>query len=356
MAIETEETALDETKAGEVLEQLLADGGAALNALLGYAGHRLGLWRAMVDLGPTTSARLADATQTHERMVREWLAAQAASGYVIFDAASATFQLSPEHAVLLGADDSTLGGAAQLIVSAYRSADKFVEAMRTGKGLGWSDHHPDLFEAVERLLGPVYRLDLAATWIPALEGIAERLAAGGRVADVGCGHGVASLVVAEAFPQSIVVGVDVHEPSIETARQRARAAGVAARVTFEVASAGELAGEYDLVMFCECLHDMADPLGAARRAAEVLTPGGSVLLVESKAADRLEDNLHNLGRWSYAASTVFCTPCSLADDGAALGGQAGEARLRAVFQEAGLRNFTRVAEGEFNFVYEVRVT
>lgn len=359
MAVETQVT-IDEAKVEAFLGQVVSDGGAALSMLLAHVGDRLGLWEALADLGAATPNALSEATGTNERMVREWLNAQAAGGYVAYDAEAGTYALPAEHAFALTSEHSPvgLGGIFQVIASSYRSVDRVIEAMRTGKGLGWGDHHPDLFEGVERGLAPVYRTALTTEWIPALEGVEERLTAGrARVADVGCGHGASTLLMAETYPGIEITGFDLHEPSIETARIRAGQAGLAERVSFEVAPAQELPGEgYDLVMLCECLHDMADPLGAVRRAAKVLAPGGTVMLVEPTAADRLEDNLHTLGRWFYSASTVFCTPCSLADDGAALGAQAGEARLRAIFHEAGFAHFRRAAESPFNTVYEARLS
>jgi len=359
MAVEATAPVLDESKIEQFLGQVVADGGAAMSALLVYVGERLGLWEALAERGPCTPSDLAEATRTHERMVREWLNAQAAGGWVTYEPEAGRYSLPAEHAFAIVSPHSPVGvgGVFQLVVSGYRSVDKVVEAMRTGKGLGWADHHPDLFEGVERGLGPVYRAMLTTEWVPALDGVEERLSAGGaRVADVGCGHGASTLLMAEAYPDIEITGFDLHEPSIATARARAEAAGLADRVSFEVASATDVPGEYDLVMFCDCLHDMVDPLGAARRAAEVLAPGGTLMLVEPNAGDRLQDNLNPVGRWFYAASTLFCTPCSLADDGPALGAQAGEARLRAIFHEAGFSHFRRAAEAPFNLVYEARAS
>jgi len=348
---------IDEAKVEAFAGQLVQDLGAAMNSVLVHIGDRLGLWRALAALGPSTPASLAEETSTHPRMVREWLSAQAASGYLTYDPDTGAFTLPPEHAFVLADEDSpaAMAGGFQVLAAVGAEIDRAVQAMRTGKGLGWADHQAGLFEGVERFFRPAYRTQLTTTWIPALRGIADRLAAGGRVADVGCGHGASSIIVAEAYPQATVAGFDAHAPSVETARKRAAEAGVDDRVTFEVANARELpGGGYDLVMFCDCLHDMGDPLGAARRAAQVLAPGGSVMLVEPFANDRLEDNLNPVGRVYYAGSTLVCTPCSLADDGPGLGAQAGEARLRAIVREAGFTTFHRATETPFNIVYEAR--
>ncbi len=356
--MEAETTAtIDEAKVEAFLGQVVSDGGAALGTLLAHVGDRLGLWEALAGLGATTPKALAEATDTNERMVREWLNAQAAGGYVAYDAEAGTYTLPTEHAFALVSEHSPVGvgGIFQVIASGYRSVDRLVDAMRTGKGLGWGDHHPDLFEGVARGFAPVYRTHLTTEWIPALDGVEERLTAGGaRVADVGCGHGVSTLQMAETYPEIDIRGFDLHEPSIEAARTRAEQAGLGDRVSFDVASATAVSGKYDLLLFLDCLHDMGDPLGAVRRAGEVLVPDGTVMVVEPTAADRLEENLHPVGRWFYAASTIVCTPCSLADDGAALGAQAGEARLRAIFHAAGFSQFRRAAESPFNTVYEAR--
>jgi SAM-dependent methyltransferase len=349
---------IDEAKVEVFAGQLVQDLGAAMNSVLVHIGDRLGLWTALAELGPCTPDSLAEETSTNPRMVREWLSAQTASGYVIYDPDTGTFTLPAEHAFVLADEDSpaAMTGGFQVLAAIGDRIDKAVQAVRTGKGLGWADHHPGLFDGVERFFRPAYRTQLITTWIPALHGIADRLAAGGRVADVGCGHGASTIILAEAYPHATVVGFDAHAPSIETARKRAAHAGVNDRVTFEVANAQEIPGDgYDLVMFCDCLHDMGDPLGATRHAAQVLAPGGSVMLVEPFANDRLEDNLNPVGRVYYAASTLVCTPCSLADDGPGLGAQAGEARLRAILRQAGFATFRRAAETPFNIVYEARL-
>jgi SAM-dependent methyltransferase len=276
---------------------------------------------------------------------------------VTHDPSRDTFALPAEHAVALARDDlpTAVSGFFQIVVAAYRDVDRVIGAVRTGKGLGWGDHHSDLFAGVERFYRPKYLGYLTSEWLPALDGIDERLRHGGRVADVRCGHGASTLILAAAYPSAEFVGYDTHAPSIEQARRRAWEQGLGDQVTFEVASAQDFpGGDYDLVAFFDALHDMGDPLTAARHAREVLHPDGSVLLVEPFAGDRLEDNVNPVGRVFYAASTLFCTPASLDEDGAALGAQAGEARLRALFDQAGCTSFRRVAETPFNLILEAR--
>lgn len=338
--------------------QVGTDLGAALGVLLAHLGDQLGLWRELSRSGQTTPDQLAAATGTNERMIREWLSAQAAAGYVIYDPATSQFELPAEHAMVLAEEQSPafLGGGFQMVTGVYQRPDDALAALRTGKGLGWADHHHDMFEGVERTFRPTYEAALTTQWIPSLDGIERRLADGGRVADVGCGHGASTVVMAEAYPEATVVGCDKHPDSIEVARARAAERDLGDRITFDVASATDLAGDaYDLITYLDCLHDMADPLGAVRHAATVLAPGGSVVVVEPFATDRLEDNLNPVGRLYYSGSTLVCTPSSLAEDGAALGAQAGEARLRSIFEHAGYGSFRRVAETPLHIVYEARL-
>jgi SAM-dependent methyltransferase len=348
---------VDEQRVEQFLGQVVVDAGAALGSLLVYVGDQLGLWSTLEERGRVTTSELAAATGTHERMVREWLSAQAASGYVSYNAEDDTFGLPIEHGLALGRDDvpTAVTGFFQVVVAAYRDVDKIIDAMRTGKGLGWGDHHPELFGGVERFFRPKYQGYLTTEWIPALDGTHERLRHGGRVADVGCGHGASTLIMAAAYPNAEFVGFDTHGPSIEQARRRASEQGLGDRVTFDVASAQDFPGsDYDLVAFFDALHDMGDPLAAARHTRKVLRTDGSVLLVEPFAQDRLEANLNPVGRVFYSGSTVFCTPASLNEDGAALGAQAGEARLRSVFEQAEFVTFRRVAETPFNLILEAR--
>jgi SAM-dependent methyltransferase len=289
--------------------------------------------------------------------VREWLAAQAAAGYVDYDAKSGRYTLPAEHAVALTDEESpacVLGGF-QGMTAAMRAAPKVTEAFRTGKGLGWHEHDPDLFTGVERFFRPGYNANLVNAWIPALEGVEAKLKAGARMADIGCGHGASTIILAKAFPRSTFVGFDYHAPSIEQARQRAAAAGVSDRARFEVASAKNFPGTYDLVAFFDCLHDMGDPVGAAAHVRQSLGRDGTWMLVEPRAGDCVQENLHPLGRLFYSVSTLVCTQASLAQEvGAALGAQAGESRLREVLTQAGFTRIRRAAETPFNLILEAR--
>jgi SAM-dependent methyltransferase len=350
-------TTIDETKLNALVEQAVGDFGATLTAALIVVGDRLGLYEALAQGGPQTPDELAARTGTVERNVREWLAAQAASGYVTY--ADGRYSLSPEQAEALTNDDSpafVLGGF-QAMAAAARAVDTLTDRFRTGEGMGWHEHHHDLFRGTERFFRPGYKANLVQSWIPALEGVQHKLESGARVADVGCGYGASTVIMAEAFPKSTFVGFDYHPASIEAARKAAAQAGVADRVGFEVASATEIAGDaFDLICYFDCLHDMGDPVGALTRAREALAPDGTVLLVEPFAGDSVEENLNPVGRVFYAASTLICTPASQSQEvGRALGAQAGEGQLRTVAAEAGLTRFRRAAETPFNLVLEARV-
>ena len=352
------EEAVDEAKLGEFMGRAVVDMGAAISAVLVDIGDKLGLYRAMAGAGPLSSAELARRTGTTERYVREWLANQAAGGYVTYDPLTKRYTLPAEQALALADDASPvfLPGAFQLIASVFRDETKIIEAFRTGKGVGWHEHDPELFEATERFFRPGYNANLVDAWIPALDGVEAKLRAGASVADVGCGHGASTIIMAQAYPRSTFVGFDYHAASVERARQRAAEAGVGDRVTFEVAAAKEYPGRgYDLVAFFDCLHDMGDPVGAAAHVRQSLAPDGTWLLVEPFANDRLEDNLNPVGRVYYAGSTMLCTPASLSQEvGLALGAQAGEARLREVVIAGGFTRFRRAAETPFNLVLEAR--
>lgn len=348
---------IDESKIERFVEQVVMEAGAALSAALAYVGDRLGLYRVMAEGGPMTSADLAERTGTHERMVREWLANQAAGGLVVYEPQAGTFELPIEHAVALAQDDTpaAVAGLYQFIVAAYRDVDSLVDAFQTGAGLGWRDHHPELFAAVERVTRPEYETYLVDEWIPTLGGVEEMLRNGGKVADVGCGYGTATMIMAKAFPDSEFVGFDSHEASIERARKLAAQDGLSDRVRFEVAAGTSFGGDgYDLICFLDALHDMGDPLGVVRHARTTLAREGSVLLVELLAGDHLEDNLTPVGRLAYAISTIVCTPSALAQGGAALGAQAGKARMHALFSEAGFSRFEQVAETPFSLVLQAR--
>ena len=349
--------AVDEAKVEEFLGQLVVDLGATASTLLTYVGDRLGLYAAMAGRPPMRPEELAEATGTNERMIREWLSAQAASGYVTYDADSGTFSFPLEHAAALAFDDSpaSVAGFVQALAAGYRNADLLVEAVRTGKGLGWGDHHHELFDGIARVTEPAMRAFLVDVWVAALDGVTARLETGARVADVGCGYGASLCVLADAFPASTFIGFDTHEASIDRARQAAAAHDVTDRVSFEVATAVAYPTEsFDLICFFDSLHDMGDSLGAARHARSAVAADGTVMVVEPIAGDRLEHNLNPLGRLLYSGSTIICTPCSLDQDGPALGAQAGPARIRALLEQAGFSRVAQVAQTPFNYVLEAR--
>jgi SAM-dependent methyltransferase len=351
-------TTIDEERLQAFVGQVVGDMAASIAGLLTHLGDRLGLYRAMADGEPVTPSELAARTDTAERYVREWLSAQAAGGYVTYDADSGRFSLPAEQRMVL-ADESSpvfLAGGFESLASCYSDHDTFERAFRTGDGVGWHEHDHRLFRGTERFFRSGYQANLAQAWLPALEGVTAKLEAGATVADVGCGHGASTIVMAEAYPASRFVGFDYHDGSIAAARKAAADAGVSDRVTFEVAAAKDFPRrDYDLICYFDCLHDMGDPVGAARYALDALAPDGTVLLVEPYANDRLEDNLNVIGRAFYAFSTVLCTPASLSQEvGLGLGAQAGEARLRDVFEQAGFTHFRRATETPFNLVLEAR--
>jgi SAM-dependent methyltransferase len=348
---------IDEGRLEKFLEHVAVEAGAAANAALVLIGDELGLYRAMADGRPVSSAELAGRTGTHERYVREWLATQAASGFVTYDPESAEFTLPPEHALALADEASPVAqiGLFQSVVAIVRSHERILEAFRTGDGVAWHEHDHALFHGVERLFAATYRRELVADWLPALDGVVERLQDGAHVADIGAGHGNGTIELAQAFPQSTFAGFDNHAESVAVARERAWAAGVADRVTFEVAPADAFPGRYDLVTTFDALHDMGDPVGAARRVRSALGDDGTWIVIEPLAGDRLEDNLHPLGRLLYAYSTLLCTPGSLAQDGAlGLGTQAGPARLSEVIRAGGFTRVRVAHEGPANLVIEAR--
>ncbi len=332
--------------------------GATLNTALVVMGERLGLYRALADAGPLTPTELASRTGAGERYVREWLNSQAAGDYVSYDPDSGRYALPAEHAVALTDPSSPayLPGFFQIALGSVFDSPAIAEAAEAGKGFGWHEHNPDVLEGCERFFRTMYNAHLLNDWLPALDGVVEKLKRGARVADVGCGHGASTILMAQAFPASTFFGSDYHDGSIETARHRAAEAGVTDRVSFEVAPAsGFTGGDYDLVTMFDCLHDMGDPVGAARHVSKSLAPGGTWMIVEPAAKDRLEDNFNPVGRAYYSFSTLLCTPASLSQEvGLALGAQAGEARIRDVVTSAGLRRFQRVTETPFNMVFEAR--
>ena len=351
-------TALDEERMVAFVGQVLGELGSTLNAALVVTGDRLGLYKAMAGAGPLTPPELAERTGTSERYVREWLNAQAAGGYVTYDVGTRRYALPPEQAVALADETSPyfLPGAFEFMAAIVRDEPSIREAFRSGAGVGWHEHSVGVFEGCERFFRPGYAASLVPSWIPALDGVEAKLRAGGTVADVGCGHGASTVLMAEAYPASTFVGFDYHGASIERARERAQAAGVSERVRFETVPAQSYPGAgYDLVTTFDCLHDMGDPVGAARHVLESLDAGGTWLIVEPFAGDRVEDNLNPVGRIYYAASTLLCTPASLSQEvGLALGAQAGEARIRDVVTAGGFTRFRRAAETPFNLIFEVR--
>ena len=352
----TTETDIDSAAIEEFLGQAVSDAAGAVSVLLAHIGDRLGLYRALADGSQVTPEELASRTDTHPRLVQEWLNNQAAGGYVDYDPGEGTFRLPAEHAAALAHETSPamVHGLFDLVAAVYQSIDKEIDAFRTGTGLAWADHHSSLFTATERAFRPGYQAHLVREWIPALEGLHETLTAGARVADVGCGHGSSTVVMASAYPNSTFVGYDYHAPSLEAARAAADRAGVGARTKFELADAASITGPFDLIAFFDCWHDTADPVAVARAARRALADGGRVLMVEPSAADCVEDNFNPLGRFGYGISTLVCTPCSITDGGPGIGAQAGERRTGAIFSQAGFGTFRRAAETPLNIVYEAR--
>ena len=349
---------VNEAKLNAFVGKMVGDLGAAMSAALVVVGDRLGLYKHMAEAGPLTSEELARRAGAAERYVREWLAAQAAAGYAEYDAASGRYNLSPEQAMVFAEEGSPafMAGAFEIIAAMARDEPTITEAFRTGKGVGWHEHDACLFRGTERFFRSGYAAHLVGEWLPALDGVQAKLEHGARVADVGCGHGASTIVMAKAFPKSRFYGFDYHAPSIERAKRAAEEAGVGDRIEFAVAVAKAFPGkDYDLVAFFDCLHDMGDPVGAARHVRTALAEDGTWLIVEPFAHDRVEDNLNPVGRIFYAASTMVCTPASLSQEvGLGLGAQAGEARLREVVGAGGLTRFRRAAETPFNLVLEAR--
>jgi SAM-dependent methyltransferase len=338
--------------------RFVVDLGACAAGANVVVGDRLGLYEALYETQPATADEVAAAARCDARYVREWLCAQAAGGYADYEPSSERFSMNAEQAACLVDQDSPtyLPGAFQLAGAMYKDVDKIVNAFRTGEGVGWHQHDHDLFEGTERFFRPGYAANLVESWIPALEGVEARLLAGADVADVGCGHGASSIILAQAFPRTRVTGFDYHAESIEAPRAAAEAAGVADRVPFEVAPASAFPGQdYDLVCMFDCLHDMGDPVGAATHVRQALAEDGTWLIVEPFAGDNVEDNLNPVGRIFYNASTLICTPASRAQEvGLALGAQAGEGRLREVVTAGGFSRFRRATETPFNLVLEAR--
>lgn len=358
MVSETITRPLDEAKVESFLGQVACDFGATLSTILAYIGDKLGLYRALAEAGPMTPKELAGRTGTAERYVEEWLLNQGASGYLTYDPQADRYALPPEHALILTDEDSPfyVGGGFQVVSALTKAEPRITEAIRTGEGVAWGEHHPDLFTGTERFFRPGYRAHLVSEWIPALNGVEEKIRRGGLVADIGCGHGASTIIMAQAYPRSRFTGFDSHAPSIERARQAAEEAGVADRVVFETTSATEYPGEdYDLIAFFDCLHDMGHPKEVACHAARALADEGTVMLVEPMAGKTVEENFNPVGRIYSAASVLCCTPNALACGGPALGTVATDDALKSVMQTAGFSRFRRATETPFNRVFEARL-
>ena len=350
---------IDMEKLQSFMGRAVGDMGAAMHAVLILLGDTLGLYKAMADSEPVTSAELARRTGTTKRYVREWLNANAASGYVKYDPTSISYSLPPEQALALAIENSPafLPGAFQIISACFHDAGKIEDAFRTGKGVGWHEHHHDLFHGTERFFRPGYIANLTSSWIPALDGVREKLEAGAKVADIGCGLGASTILMAKEFPNSEFFGFDYHQGSIDMAREAAQREGVADRVTFSVASAKAYPGkDYDFVAFFDCLHDMGDPTGAAAYVRSTMQSDGTWMIVEPYAEDATEANHNPVGRVFYSASTMLCVPASMSQEvGAALGAQAGEARIRDVVTAGGFQRFRRATQTPFNLIFEAKL-
>lgn len=350
----------DAAKIEQFAGQVVSDISATFSGVMTNIGHKLGLYKAMAGVGVITSQALAERTGTHERYVREWLNNQTAGGYVVYDADSGGYTLPDAHVPVLVNEESPvfLIPALDVASSLWLDEDKVVEVFRSGEGIAWSDHHHRLFCGSEALFRPGYKAHLTTSWIQSLSGVEAKLKSGAKVADVGCGHGASTIVLAQSYPKSVFYGFDNHEPSIEIARQRALEAGSTENIQFNVATAKEYTeSEFDLICFMDCLHDMGDPVGAAAHAKKALKPDGAVLLVEPAAGDAVSENINPVSRLYYAASTAVCTPCSRSQEvGLALGAQAGEKRLSEILKEAGFQHIRRTADTPFNMIIEARLS
>jgi len=349
--------ALDMDKLNAFVGQFVGDLGAAVHAGMVVIGEKLGLYKALA-AGPMTSAELASKTNTDERYVREWLASQAAGGYVTFDEKANNFRLTEEQAFTLANEDSPayLPGAFELALGSLAAVPRIAESFRTGAGMGWYEHDDPVFHGCEKFFRPGYAANLVSNWIPALTGVKAKVEAGAKVADVGCGKGASTVLMAQAFPKSRFYGFDYHPESVRGARESAKRACVADRATFEPAAAKDYPGnDYDLVTFFDCLHDMGDPVGASKHVRQSLAKDGTWMIVEPYANNNIKDNLNPVGRVYYSFSTLLCTPCSRSQEvGLCLGAQAGEARIRDVVTSAGFTRFRRATETPFNIVYEAK--
>jgi 2-polyprenyl-3-methyl-5-hydroxy-6-metoxy-1,4-benzoquinol methylase len=356
MATPLQNPEINQDKMNEFLGKVVGDFGASLSSALAYIGQKLGLYKAMSG-GPVTPAELAEKTNTSERYVREWLINQAAGGYAEYDPSTGRYSLTAEQTVALTDENSPfyVGGGFFVVKAMTQAVERIEDHFRDGGGMFWGEHHPDLFIGTERFFRPGYAAHLVASWIPSLDGVEEKLKSGGKVADVGCGHGASSIIMAQAYPKSEFWAFDNHEASINHARNAAQQAGVSDRIHFEVSSAQTIPDhQYDLIAFFDCLHDMGDPIGACKRAAEVLAPDGTALIVEPMAGNTVEENFNPIGRTFAGASTLCCTSNSLATKGRALGAVATEDAIRDTVLAGGFKRFRRATETPFNRIFEAR--
>jgi 2-polyprenyl-3-methyl-5-hydroxy-6-metoxy-1,4-benzoquinol methylase len=360
MQADTTPSKIDEQKLHDFMLKAVGDIASTMSAMLLIIGDRLGLYKAMAESGnPITSEELAKKTNTNERIIREWLANQAAGGYMMYNASDGKYALPPEQAMALADENSPvyIHGAYQSIKSFFKDEDKFVEMFKSGKGMRWGEHHHDLFEGTARFFKPNYVGNLVSSWIPSLDGVEEKLKQGAKVADIGCGYGISTILMAKAFPNSKFYGFDNHGPSIEQAKVVSTKEGVTVNTEFNIVSANNesIGNDYDLITFFDCLHDMGDPVGAMKFAKQSLKSDGTCMIIEPMANDKVEDNLNLVGRTYYAASTLVCVPNSLADNGPALGAQAGEKKIKETVEAAGFTKFRRAAQTPFNIIYEAKL-
>lgn len=348
---------IDKSKIEEFMMKAVGDMASSLGAMMIILGDRLGLYKTMAKTGPITSEELASQTNTAERYIREWLASQAAAGYITYNSTDHKYFLPQENAMVLAIEDSPnfIMGAYQILRSIFKDEDKFVEIFKSGKGLRWGEHHYDLFEGTAKFFRPNYMGNLIPSWIPSLEGINEKLKRGAKVADIGCGYGISTIIMAKEYPNSKFYGFDNHENSIKAAKQLAQKEGLADRIEFSIISNNESIGnDYDLIAFFDCLHDMADPVGALKFAKQSMKKDGTCMIIEPMANDNVEDNLNLVGKIYYSASSIICVPNSLADNGVALGAQAGEKKIKEIAENAGFTKFRRASQTPFNIVFEAK--